>query len=112
MRRISPVLLLGLSLGASIAARGQDPELAVLRKQVEEQAKAIVELRSALAELKASGATAPVPKGGAAPASNAGGATLPPLTPPAAVSRFPANESAEIGPTVRAVAPAPLNPWP
>ena len=95
MRRVLPILLLALPLCA------QDPEIAALRKQVEEQAKAIAELRG---ELRAA---LSVLKAGAAPAATAASALA---TAPATVA--PLNSESLIAPTVRATPPAPFNPWP
>lgn len=115
MRRVVPILLLLVPLCAD--GQRSDPEVTALRKQVEAQAAAIAELRAALAELRAATGNAPA-KGGAAPASAvpvSGAVTASPLklaeTHASPVS--PAgSESSEIGPTVRAVPPAPFNPWP
>src|SRR5947207_2255873 len=113
MRRVVSILLLAIPLYVF----GQDPEVAALRKQLEEQAAAIAELRAALdsvrSELKAA-----APKGGAAPASAATSVSTaaPSITPPVAASSSQPltarNDSGEFGPTVRATVPAPFNPWP
>jgi len=97
MRRVLPILLLALPLCA------QDPEIAALRKQVEEQAKAIAELRG---ELRAA---LSVLKAGAAPAATVASAPVPA---PVAVAPLIETAAAEIGPTVRATPPPPFNPWP
>ncbi len=100
---VCTLLLLGF-----VSAQSQDPEVAALRKQVDEQAKAIAELRSALAELKVARVLAPA---FVTPAS-------PPVIPPAPAAEppAPASESAEldrgVAPTVRATPAAPFNPWP
>lgn len=113
MKRYLPVLLLAWPL--CVQARAQTPEIDALRKQVEQQAKAIEELRG---ELRAA---LSVIKAGAAPAAAAASAPAPaPATAAPLVSAPPAEviksaksaESGEIGPTVRATPPSPFNPWP
>jgi len=97
------LLLLGFA-----SAQSQDPEVAALRKQVEEQAKAIAELRSALTELKVARVLAPAY---APPAPTAVPEAAPAVTPPPAPPESAAADQS-VAPTVRATPAAPFNPWP
>jgi hypothetical protein len=94
-----------LLLAGLVSAQTQDPEVAALRKQVDEQAKAIAELRSALAELKA--ARSPAEEAHVNPT-----AAAKPVPTPTAIPAPTPMESVEPSPTVTAAPPRPFNPWP
>lgn len=93
------VRILGIVLFAALAASGQstDPEVAALRKQVEEQAKAIAELRDLVKQLVAERVV---------------GKPAPAVGPPPVAPVLAQPAIAAPGPTVRATAPAPFQAFP